>query len=140
MKRDTSDLPSRRGHPPRIVVVDDETVVLQAMEFVVRSVFPDVNLLQFLDSKEAWLDLSKTDPDLLITDDGMPRLKGKEIVQRLADKKAAYPIIVNSALEPNQEWVREFASQGMNISFMPLPFDVKDYQKLLLSVLPPATH
>jgi DNA-binding NtrC family response regulator len=140
MKQNVNDLPSRGGRPPRIVVVDDETVVLQSVEFVVRSVFPAVTLLLFLDSKEAWLELSERNPDLLITDDGMPTLRGKEIVQRLADKKATFPIIVNSPMETTEEWVRAFASRGMNISFMALPFDAKDYQKLLLSVLPPATH
>ncbi len=130
----------REERPPRIVVVDDESGVLESMGVLVRSVFPDAILLMFSNSAEAWKELSQRDPDLLLIDDLMPGLRGKEIVRRLVHKKTTYPIIVHSAYHSTDEGAKEFVSQGLNIQFVQMPFDIKDYQKLLQSILPPATH
>jgi len=66
-------------------------------------------------------------PDLLITDDGMPGMRGGEIVARLAERKVTYPIIVISAWEPTANWVQEYADRGMRISHLPAPFDVPTF-------------
>ena len=135
MKQNVND-----SRPQRIVLVDDESSVLEIMELLVRSVFPNAILLVFSNSKEAWQELSERNPDLLLTDDLMPGLRGKEIVQRLADKKATYPIIVHSAYHSTDEEVHEFVNQGLNIKFIRMPFEQQDYRKLLESLLPPTTH
>jgi len=99
---------------------------------VIRLWFKDATFRLFQDNgEEAWQELSRTDPDLLIMADAMPVLRGEEIGRRLLDRKATYPIIVTSAFDPTEDWVREFASRGLNVRFLVMPFTIEDVRKLL---------
>jgi len=126
----------RKSRPLRIVMVNDEEGPLRSCELVIRRWFKDVTLLSFSDSSEAWQELSRTDPDLLITDDTMPVLGGEEIVRRLADREATYPIVVLSSWgDITERWVMEFAIRGFNVSLLPVPFDIKSFAKALETAL-----
>jgi CheY-like chemotaxis protein len=125
--------PLRETRPLRIVMVNDESCVLQSFEILLRGWFKDVTLLLYANGVEAWQELSQTEPDLLITDDAMPVMRGSELCQRLLDRKVTYPIIVNSPWEPTEQWVREFASRGLNVFFLPMPFDTESLRRLLES-------
>jgi CheY-like chemotaxis protein len=83
--------------------VDDEEVRLKMVETVISGYFKGVTVKSFQDAEEAWQELSRTDPDLLITDDIMGTLNGDEIVRRLADRKVTYPIIVINAYGPERD-------------------------------------
>jgi CheY-like chemotaxis protein len=113
-----------RGRPPRIVVVDDERVLVEILGDLIRIWIKEATLLLFNDSTKAWEELSRQDPDLLITDDLMPCLCGQEICERLLERRATYPIIVRSTLTDSESWVRQLARGGLNVSFLwPLPCD-----------------
>ncbi len=131
MVADTLALVRKEPSPPRIVVVNDNPPVLEAWGVMIRHWSKDATLELFEGPIEAWQELSQTDPDLLITAVAMSGLRGKDIVQRLMDRKVTYPIIVISAYEPEKLWVREFASKGLNVSFLAMPFDFKSLRKLL---------
>jgi hypothetical protein len=47
-----------------------------------------------------------------------------------------------SAYEPEELWVREFASRGVNITFLSMPFDLATFQNLVAASLksPPDDH
>jgi DNA-binding NtrC family response regulator len=112
----------------RIVMVNDEPGVLKTFEVVISRWFKDVTILSFENGAAALEELLKTDPDLLITDERMPVMSGPELCQRLFDKQVTYPIIVDSAWEPREQteqWVREFANRGLNVSYLPVPCDVE---------------
>jgi DNA-binding NtrC family response regulator len=113
--------------PLRIVHVDDEPAVLEMMSVLVRGRFENLELLQFQNSATAMGVLMRFDPDLLITDDRMPWLSGCDIVERLARRKAAFPIVVTSAWDQTQQWVSDFARSGLRISFFPVPFDLDTF-------------
>src|SRR5688572_11688174 len=66
----------RRPSPTRIVMANDEPAMLELTEDVIRCWFPQINLLSFENGAIALEELSKADPDLLITDDNMPRMHG----------------------------------------------------------------
>jgi hypothetical protein len=38
---------------------------------------------------------------------------------------------VTSAFDPTEDWVREFASRGLNVRFLAMPFTIEDVRKLL---------
>ena len=139
MVADTLGLATRE--PPhinrtlRIVMVNDESSVLQSFELIIRHSFRDVAMLTFADGAAALEELSRTDPDLLITDDSMPDMSGAELCSRLLARKVTYPIIVDSAYEPTEQWVREFAERGLNVSFLPLPCDVTSLRNLMEACL-----
>lgn len=58
-------------------------------------------------------------------------MNGEELCRRLFDRQVTYPIIVDSSWEPTEQWVRGFASRGMNVSFLPIPCDE---EKILVAV------
>jgi DNA-binding NtrC family response regulator len=120
---------------PRIVVVDDEDGCLEMFKRLIRDRFKDVTLLLFSNSNEAWQELARTDPDLLITRDKMPNLTGEDIVRRLMDRKITYPIIVDGGWPPTEQWVRELANRGLNVSFLLSPFAVEKFLKAVETAL-----
>ena len=91
----------RREHDPvnpapfRVVVVDDEEVVVEIVSLMLRSRF-HVEVLPFCSSLAAWEELERTSPDLLIVGGMMPDLLGEEIVRGLMVRSVTYPILVVS--------------------------------------------
>ena len=126
--------------PHRIVVIDDEEGVLQTFEIFIRDWFKDVTLLLFSNSSEAWQELLRADPDLLIARDKMPGLTGEDIVRRLADRRVTYPIIVGGGWPPTEEWVRKFTDKNSNITFLRYPFTVEQLYERLSNHLGPSDN
>jgi FixJ family two-component response regulator len=130
--------PSQKTRPLRIVMVNDEEGVLRSFEVVIRHWFKDVTMLMFDNGAAALEELLQTDPDLLITDDRMAVMAGKELCQRLLDRQVTYPVIVDSGFEPREQteqWVREFANRGLNISYLHWPCDVESILKAVETAL-----
>jgi CheY-like chemotaxis protein len=125
----------RRRRPPRIVVVDDEPGLVEISGELIRHWINDVTLLLFTESTKALEELSRHDPDLLITDDIMPCLFGREICERLLERRATCPIIVRSALSESEHWVRECARQGLNVRFLPAPHEVLTFRTIVAQTL-----
>ena len=122
---------SRNSRPLRIVQVNDEPFVLEMFDLVIRGWFKDANVLSFSNGAAALEELSQTDPDLLITDDKMPVMDGNELCERLLDRNVTYPIIVNSAWGPTEQWVRELANRGLNVTFLPMPSSMASLRDLV---------
>ncbi len=121
----------RQSRPLRIVQVNDEPYVLEALGLMIRHCFPEATVLSFNSAIQALEELSQTNPDLVITDDAMPRMRGSELCQRLLDRKVTYPIIVDSPWAPTAQWVRELSDQGLNVFFLPVPCDLESLRKAI---------
>jgi len=122
---------SARPQPPVIIMVDDESGVLRAFEIVIRRWFKNVTLLLFENPVEAWQELLRTTPDLLIMRDRMPGLTGQEIAQRLMDRKVTFPIIIGGGWPPTEEWVNEYTNENPNITFLRYPCTTEEiYERL----------
>ena len=124
----------QRTRPPRIVIVNDNEGPLRSMEIVLRG-FQGATLSLFQDSSDAWEELLRADPDLLIVHSRMPKLGGVEIIFRLLDRKAAFPVIVTTTYYPDEPKVREAANRGLNATVMRLPFDIQDFKALVEGAL-----
>jgi TPR repeat protein len=123
---------TKKASSLRIVVVNDEEGPIESIKFILRKCFnKDTAVVTFDDSEKAWQELLRIDPDLLITDDIMPALGGMEIVRRLADKRAAYPVILTTAFERTEllMCVRDCASRGLNIKLLNAPWDLESFLK-----------
>lgn len=129
-----------RTPSPRIVMVNDEVCVLQTFDLLIRQWFQDATVLMCNNGPDALEELSKADPDLLITDDKMAGMDGQELCRRLFHLKVKYPIIVDSPWEPTGQWVRELASRGLNVSMLLLPCAASDLRKLIETSLKARTQ
>jgi TPR repeat protein len=127
--------PPRTQRPLRIVSVDDEDVRLELMEIAISRYFKGATVQSFRDAEEAWQELSQTDPDLLITDDIMGKLNGDEIVQRLADRKVAYPIIVIQGYPERDQWVLDCVKRGEHVTLLRAPFHLETFLRAIESGL-----
>ena len=126
-------MPNTRS--PVIVIVNDEEAPLRSCEIILRRLYKDVDLILLQDSVEALQKLSTQNPDLLITGTWFPRVRGKEFVEQLMERGAAYPIIVMSAYEPEESWVREHQARGRKITFLGLPFELATFQEVVAASL-----
>jgi CheY-like chemotaxis protein len=109
--------------PIRIIHVDDDECLLELVKFVITSHFKNVSIESFQNSNNAWNELSRTAPDILITDDKMQELSGEDIVSQLMTRNVSYPIIVTSGLPETEIWVNKLASTYSKISFLAIPFE-----------------
>jgi DNA-binding NarL/FixJ family response regulator len=115
--------------PLRIVMVNDEPLVLDSLDMMIRFLLKDAAIPCFGNCTDAMQELSRTEPDLLITDDMMPGLEGREMVRLLLLREATYPIVVFSTWSETDKWVLDYASQGYNIAVLPLPCTVDDVRR-----------
>jgi DNA-binding NtrC family response regulator len=123
---------TRRTRPLKIVVVEDEPLVLQMLERIIREKFENITLLLFDDPVAAWRELSETDPDLLITNFVMPGLSGGELLKRLAKKQARYPVILTSGyFRSTSMQVQECMNLGMKVTFLEKPFTQSSFLELI---------
>lgn len=116
-----------RARPVRIVLVDHEEALLECLGPMIRDWFKDATLVEFSNSSDAWQELSRADPDLLITGYVMPGLTGEEIVGRLVERKVNYPIVVMSGYGPAEpeQWVKDYAKRGLNVTFLAKSFSAE---------------
>jgi len=130
----------QNNRPPRIVIVNDEPFMLQSLEMMIRFWFKDAKIMAFCDPKSALLELLQSDPDLLITDDTMPKMSGFELIERLADRCVAYPIMLTSCWDEPKQWLQEWAIYGLNISYFPMPCDLEQFKEALTKHVGPRTR
>lgn len=123
------------SRPRTIWVVNDEDCVLQAEAMILRQGFPHVTLRLFGEGVTAWEALQHDRPDLLITDDAMPAIRGQEIAERLHERGDKFPVMVTSPFEPTQEWVNALAAQGMCIEWLALPMDLGEFLDRVAALL-----
>jgi CheY-like chemotaxis protein len=89
-----------RSRPPRIVIVDDAEGTRGIYKLLLKNWFKETTLQEFENGDDAWIELSQTDPDLLIT--RMPT-SGRFLLPLLAERKVKYPILVASSFFGEKE-------------------------------------
>jgi DNA-binding response OmpR family regulator len=81
----------------RILLCDDESHILKAAEFKFKRAGYEVACA--CDGEEAWQEIQRQLPDILVTDCQMPRLSGLGLAQRVKETPATshLPVIMLSA-------------------------------------------
>ena len=147
--------PQRQGKP-RIVYIDDEECIQKIVEPVIRKYFNEVSLLKFRNRDEAWQELLRADPDLLITDlrnDNVPTFPGStkenlgmsgfELLQLLAARQVKYPILVVSgclSISGMEGIAKKCAGPNLNVSYLTKPFTAELFYQGLFKCLDPSFH
>jgi CheY-like chemotaxis protein len=119
--------------PLRIVSLDDEPFMGEALKMMLQFDFPDSQVLTYTDAELALQELEQEDPDLFITDWNHPgRLHGDGLLQVLASKGARYPVVVASAYAASiasQNVLDQFLDLGLKVTLLPKPFLIEDLRK-----------
>lgn len=76
----------------RILLCDDEVHILRAAEFKFKRAGYDVQCAS--DGEEAWEQIQKHLPDVVVTDCQMPRLNGLSLAERIRSNRATSQIPV----------------------------------------------
>ena len=90
---------------PKILVVDDDELLRDLLEFKLRSRGYEVELAE--DGEAALEAASASPPDLIVLDGMMPGLDGFQVLQRLSDSGATreVPVIMLTARRQEQDVV-----------------------------------
>ena len=102
----------------RILVVDDEAVVLESVRKALKTM--DCLIDTAADAAEAQAFLNRTDYDLVITDLMMPRLDGLQLLDRLSKMGATSQIILLTGHPTNE--TAELARQKGAFDLVTKPF------------------
>ena len=114
----------------KVLLCDDEVHILRAAEFKLARAGYDVRCAA--DGQEAWEAIERDRPDLLITDLQMPRLGGRELIERLRQRPETrrLPVIVLTAkgfeLSP-----QELAEKWGVLAVLGKPFSPRELLRLV---------
>lgn len=127
--------PSSEACIRRIVVVDDEPMILELVETLALANFRNVTVQAFQDGEQAWQELLRADPDLLITDMCRPPgMSGWEMLPLLAQRKVKYPVLVMSGIAKEKD-VRQCTGPNLDVTFWTKPFPLERLTQYLFDRL-----
>jgi len=118
--------------------LEDEPALSRLFEQCLREWFGEIELVKFEDGGEAWQELSRTKPDLLILDWAHPGMTGEEILQQLALEQTRYPILLTSELFEQQ--LHRLSHHGLKLGFLPKPFGILEFWAALNRLAGPSHH
>ncbi|WP_426791316.1 response regulator [Sphingobacterium sp. WOUb80] len=106
----------------KIVVCDDETVILNVLELALKNEFREVYLVS--KSRELIASVEEIEPDIILLDIEMPWLSGGDILRELRNSKKHrnIPVIMMSASSRG----KQIASESGADAFLAKPFELED--------------
>ena len=125
-------------HPIKILIADDEDLVLEIMARKIAS--QDYEVITAKDGQEAWGKIVSELPDVIILDLNMPKMDGWAVLSQLRQNpptKRWQPVIIVSA----QNELESF-QKGVNLEadhYLTKPCQIEDILKairLMLSLVP----
>jgi len=118
----------------RILLCDDEVHILRAAEIKLKRAGHDVCCAG--DGEEAWTEIQRQCPDLLITDCQMPYLDGFELVERVRSHEETKHIPVMMLTAKGFEIAhREATSRWGIIAILAKPFSPRELLRYVEEVL-----
>ncbi|HET8631001.1 MAG TPA: response regulator [Thermomicrobiales bacterium] len=110
-----------------ILVAEDEPDLLALLAAILEEA--GYRVLRARDGAAALAQVERERPDLLLTDDRLPRLRGVDLLARLRAQPApALPAILMSAARP--------AALPPGVAFLPKPFDLARLLAAVARLLP----
>ena len=125
---------SKKTRSLRIVMMDDESFVIEMLATVIRTSFKNVTILTFTNAKLAYQELMRETPDLFITDVYHPPPDGIEILRLLTEAKVKYPVLVVSGFAKAKD-VLPYASRGLRVTFLSKPCSRDHFLKAMETAL-----
>jgi excisionase family DNA binding protein len=121
--------------PPLIMIVDDESHILDLLEELMKSGDEEVNITRAASGVEALLMIGECKPDLLILDIMMPGMNGYEVCQRLKSGPSTENIKIVAISGDHSAPVRErILNSGADL-FFAKPLKMSDFRKQCFNLL-----
>jgi CheY-like chemotaxis protein len=117
----------------RILVVDDEPFVLEAVKMMLS--FDGHTVTTVGDAKEALGVLESNEFDLVITDYAMPGMRGDELAARIKANKPAQPVVMITAYA---EMLTGKSLPGVDF-MISKPFLLENLREAIAKVAPPVS-
>lgn len=110
---------------PKVLVIDDSRIVHAAIKKAIKEEF---EVLDAYDGEEGWIILREDNEiQLVITDQGMPKLDGFGLIKRIRESAitriAEVPVIMVTGAEQEQVEIREKALDVGATDFLTKPFE-----------------
>jgi two-component system cell cycle response regulator len=110
---------------PKVLVIDDSRIVHAAIKKAIKEEF---EVLDAYDGEEGWIKLREDNEiQLVITDQGMPKLDGFGLIKRIRESAitriAEVPVIMVTGAEQEQVEIREKALDLGATDFLTKPFE-----------------
>ena len=125
-------------HPIKILIADDEDVVLEIMARKIAS--QDYEVITAKDGQEAWDKIVSGVPDVIILDLNMPKMSGWAILSRLRQNpptKRWQPVIIVSAQNELENFQKGMDLEADHYLTKPCPIeDILKAIRLTLSLVP----
>lgn len=115
-----------------ILVVDDETEILELAVAYVENCFPDAEVLQAKDGLEGLEKFRSFAPDLVISDVKMPRMNGLELVREI--RKTDHDVIIVLTSGDDKEMRKKEAQEVGADAFLSKPYAPQELQELILMI------
>ena len=135
MNQNNTQPPDKPQHL-RVVVLDDEECIREYIEMLIHSMYQGIEIAAFADGDDAWAELLRQTPDLLITDYEHPGMRCAELFARLAGLRKACPVILATGY---QEMPAINPGLGLQVTFLAKPYGLAEVQAVLARPLGPPT-
>lgn len=122
-----------KSNPARILIVDDEAVMLDALTRKLTRARYDVVVA--LDGQEGWDRALEWRPDMVVTDYHMPVMDGLELCRRLGQHAATRNVPVLPFSSRWRDIEEKFLALDNVVGFVRKPFRLKDLVDRVASVL-----
>lgn len=131
---------ARPNRTARIVLLDDDPAARDLVRSMLPLWFRDYLLVECTTGDEAWREITRHTPDLLITDHGHTGYSFEELLHRFYRSRSKFPILLSSlyvgACPDLQQ--RLLAFPGYTIELLNKPFPLENLKSQVLNLLAPA--
>jgi len=125
-------------HPIKILIADDEDVVLEIMARKIAS--QDYEVVTAKDGQEAWAKINSELPDIIILDLNMPKMDGWAVLSQLRQNPPTrrwQPVIIVSAQNELESFKKGVDLEADHYLSKPCPIeDILKAIRLMLSLIP----
>jgi len=110
---------------PRIVLLDDEPILLDALGLTIERSLKQATILKFSDPQLALQEILRTPPNLFTTDINHSSLSCEELLRSLASNQAKFPIfVISSDKKKWQELSPVVQALNIDVTFIEKPWRV----------------
>jgi CheY-like chemotaxis protein len=131
---------ARPNRTARIVLLDDDPAARDIVRTMLPVWFRDYLLIECTTGDEAWREITRHTPDLLITDYGHTGYSFEELLHRFYRSRSKFPILLSSlyvgACHELQQRLLVFP--GYSIALLKKPFPLESLKSQVLKSLAPA--